>query len=298
MAFPPVEEIRRTAAEGWIWGYALLENYHVLYRQAVEGGVGFGVFHHETAPSGPDGPPSAWAWLDLRAEPWVLTVPATERGYVVAVHDLDTSYVGFVGSGSTGGEGGHHLITGPGWQGRVPDGVTGVLRADTTLVGLTGRTQPVGGEDGAEAVYTAFRRGFRIRPLSDYLGRGTPEPAPEPAWPIWREEAMDTVEFFAVLDFLLGFCPVLPLEAVLRERLAALGVGTEGEFEPGDLTAGAEQAFEHGIADAHQRLAAAKSARGPDSLLFGTRAELAENPLARAVGASVGLHTLPSYAWF
>jgi hypothetical protein len=149
MAFPPVEEIRRTAAEGWIWGDALLENYRVLYRQAVEGQEGFGAFHHETQPAGPEGPPSAWAWLDLRAEPWLLTVPATERPYVLAAQDLDTSYYGFVGSASTGGAAGHHLLVGPGWQGRVPDGVDGVLRADTWLTGLTGRTTPV--EPGTEA---------------------------------------------------------------------------------------------------------------------------------------------------
>ncbi|MEZ0067384.1 hypothetical protein ABIA32_003397 [Streptacidiphilus sp. MAP12-20] len=296
MAFPPVEEIRRTAAEGWIWGYALLENYRALYRQVVEG-AGFGVFQHETAPSGPGGPPSAWAWLDLRTEPWVLSVPETGRPYVLAAQDLDTSYIGFVGSRSTGGAAGNHLLVGPGRQERIPDGVTDVIRADTTLVGMTGRTAPV--EAGSEAEFAAFRRGFRLRPLSDYLGRSTPEPAPEPAWPVWREEVLDTVEFFTVLDFLLGFCPVLPLEAVLRERLAALGVGTgTAEFEPGDLPADADMAIEHGIADARERLAAAKVSSGPEAVLFGTRAELAGDHLSRALGASLGLHTLPAYAWF
>ncbi|WP_037610195.1 DUF1254 domain-containing protein, partial [Streptacidiphilus rugosus] len=296
MAFPPVEEIRRTAAEGWIWGYALLENYRVLYQQAVEG-EGFGVFQHESPPTGAGGPPSAWAWLDLRTEPWVLSVPATERPYVLAAQDLDTSYVAFVGSRSTGGAAGDHLLVGPGWQERTPDGVAQVIRAETALVGLTGRTAPV--EEGTEEAFAAFRRGFRLRPLSDFLGRGTPEPASEPTWPVWRDEVLDTVEFFTVLDFLLGFCPVLPLESVLRERLATLGVGTgRGEFEPGDLPPDAELAMEHGIADARARLASAKSAHGPDAVLLGTRAELAGDHLSRALGAAVAMHTLPAYAWF
>ncbi|WP_165845506.1 DUF1254 domain-containing protein [Streptacidiphilus pinicola] len=297
MAFPPVEEIRRTAAEGWIWGYALLQNYHVLYDQVIDGDARFGAFQFGEAPAGPKGPPSAWAWLDLRAEPWVLSVPSTERPYVIAVHDLDTSYVGFVGSRTTGGQAGHHLISAPGWQGRVPDGIADVQRADTSLVGLTGRTAPV--EAGTETVFAAFRGGFGLRPLSDYLGRGRPDAAPEPTWPVWREEYLDTIEFFAVLDFLLAFCPVLPMEAVLRERLAAIGIGVKpGEFEPGDLPAGAELAIEHGIADGRERLAQARAAHRPEAALVGTREELGTDHLTRALGASLGLHTLPGYAWF
>jgi hypothetical protein len=71
-----------------------------------------------------------------------------------------------------------------------------------------------------------------------------------------------------------------------------------GEFEPGDLPAGAEQALEHGITDAHERLAAAKAAQLPETFLHGTRAELAADPLSRALGAATAPHTLPSYAWF
>ncbi|MFD0348053.1 DUF1254 domain-containing protein [Kitasatospora aburaviensis] len=60
----------------------------------------------------------SWAWLDLRAEPWVVSVPAADRYYVLPVHELDTVYAGFIGARATGQEAGDHLVAGPGWQGR------------------------------------------------------------------------------------------------------------------------------------------------------------------------------------
>ncbi|MER6205502.1 DUF1254 domain-containing protein [Streptomyces sp. NPDC001642] len=36
----------------------------------------------------------SWAWLDLRSEPWVVSVPAVDRYYVLPFRDVDTSYVG------------------------------------------------------------------------------------------------------------------------------------------------------------------------------------------------------------
>jgi hypothetical protein len=50
--------IRQTAAEAWIWGFALLENYRTLYQQALDDADpryvgGFGVFRHYPQPFTP-----------------------------------------------------------------------------------------------------------------------------------------------------------------------------------------------------------------------------------------------------
>ncbi|MFF1792714.1 DUF1254 domain-containing protein, partial [Kitasatospora sp. NPDC058263] len=50
--------VRATAAEAWIWGFPLLENYRTLYPQAVDDADprhigGFGVFRHHAQPSTP-----------------------------------------------------------------------------------------------------------------------------------------------------------------------------------------------------------------------------------------------------
>ncbi|MFI9770319.1 DUF1254 domain-containing protein [Streptomyces sp. NPDC052415] len=158
-----------------------------------------------------------------------------DRYYVLPFHDLDTTYVGFVGARTTGQEAGDYLIAGPGWKGTVPDRITGVLRADTHLVGCVGRTYLAGmSETDVQDVRTLQER-YRLQPLSAYTGQDAPAPAAEPAWPIWREEVGTNIEFFTVLDFLLGFFPVLPAQKDLGERLAALGIDGAGTFEPGGL---------------------------------------------------------------
>ncbi|KJK58317.1 DUF1254 domain-containing protein [Saccharothrix sp. ST-888] len=313
--------IRETAAEAWIWGCALLENYRIMYAQAVDDADprfvgGFGVFRHYRNPFAPadvdlvatgSDTPYSCAWLDLRAEPWVLEVPAMDRYYVLAVHDLDTSYVGFIGSRTTGQAAGRYLITGPhaadgsppgpvgDHQGPEPggdrQGFDGVLRADTELVGILGRTYLAGPQDAPEL--QKLQAQYLLTPLSAHLGTPPPPARPEPHWPVWRNaEVLETLEFFVLLDFLLGFFPVLPTEAGLRNRLSELDVGA-GDFEPAALPLDVREAMLQGIADGRARLAA-ETAKGPDSTAwFGTRAQLGSDYLARAVGARQGRYGLP-----
>ncbi|THA69403.1 DUF1254 domain-containing protein [Streptomyces sp. A0642] len=268
---------------------------------------GFGRFRHYSEPFTPantdvvtpnNDTPYSWAWLDLRAEPWVVSVPAVDRYYVLPVHDLDTSYVGYIGARTTGPEAGDHLIAGPGWDGEVPQGIAGVLRADTFLVGILGRTYLAGPDD--VAALREIQAGYRLRPLSEFTGSAAPHPVDEPVWPVWREEDLGTVEFFTLLDFLLQFFPVLDTERSLRDRLAAsLGVTGSGEFEPAGLAPEIRSAVEQGIADARARLDEAKKDAVDSTHWFGTRAEHGTDYLTRAVGVDKGLYGLPAAeAWY
>ncbi|WP_051717621.1 DUF1254 domain-containing protein [Streptomyces sp. NRRL F-5727] len=295
---PTVEEARRTAAEAWIWGHPLLAGYRNLYAEAVDpadprSAGGFGRFRHDAGPLAPAGADlvHSTARLDLRAEPWVLSVPATDRYHLLAVHDLDTVHAGFVGSGATGREAGHHLVAGPGWTGPVPDGVSGVLRTATRLVGVLGRTHLAGPDD--VPALRAVQEGYRLRPLSEFTDTAAPHPAEEPVWPVWREEETDTVEFLTLLDFLLRFFPVLDADRDLRARLAALGVDGGGAFEPAALSPELRAALEAGIADGRARLTEAAAATPRPAGLHGTRAELAADPLRRALAAHQDPYGLP-----
>ncbi|MEC4018226.1 DUF1254 domain-containing protein [Streptomyces sp. H27-D2] len=305
MGNPATDAARAIAAEGWVYGYPLLENYRTMYPEAVDADDprsvgGFGRFRHGSepaAPAGADGVPPdgdapySRAWLDLRAEPWVVSVPAVDRYYVLPVHDLDTSYVGFVGTRTTGSQPGDHLIAGPGWTGEPPEGLAGVLRADSDLAGIIARTHLVGPDDAP--TLRAIQEQYQLRPLSTFLGAPAPEPAPEPVWPVWREDALDSAEFFRYLDFLLGFFPVLPAEAALRERLDDLGVDGSGGFEPGDLIPEVREAIEQGIADARDRLDRASAEATDSSGWFGTRVQQGDDYLTRAVGVYNGPYALP-----
>ncbi|MFF3260922.1 DUF1254 domain-containing protein [Streptomyces sp. NPDC002932] len=313
MSSVDLDAVRATAAEGWVYGHPMLENYRTMYAQAVDSDDrryvgGFGTFRHYPQPSRPENTdivtpnndtPYSWCWLDLRAEPWVVSVPAMDRYYVLPFHDLDTSYVGYVGARTTGQGAGHYLIAGPGWVGDVPDGVAGVLRADTQLVGCLGRTTLTGMAETDVQELRAIEEQYGLRPLSAFTGTGAPPPVGDPVWPVWREESGEGVEFFAVLDFLLGFFPVLPGSKDLRERLAALGVDGSGTFDPAGLEPQVRAALEEGVIEGRERLEDAKADATTSSGLFGTRAELGEDYLARGIGADKGLYGLPpAEAWY
>ncbi|WP_256177079.1 DUF1254 domain-containing protein [Kitasatospora aureofaciens] len=313
--------IRATAAEAWVRGYPILQNYRTLYAQALDDADpkyvgGFGAFRHYAqlfTPANTDivtpnnDTPYSWAWLDLRTEPWVLSVPAEDRYYVLPVHELDTVYAGFVGARATGQEAGDFLVAGPDWQGEVPAGIKGVIRTATRLVGILGRTCLAGTTPADIADLRAIQEQYRLRPLHEYAGTPAPAPAPDPVWPVWREEVMDTIEFFGFLDFLLGFfplpphpaaVPLPPAELDLRGRLTDLGIDGRGEFEPATLPLEVRAEIERGIADGRARLDRAAADLHDSSGLFGTRDRIGADYLGQALGARLGLYGLPSEeAW-
>ena len=71
------------ARDAYFFTYPLLMNYRTMYMQAIKGDGRFGKWQHLglSSPADTDivtpnnDTPYSYAWLDLRAEPWVLTVP-------------------------------------------------------------------------------------------------------------------------------------------------------------------------------------------------------------------------------
>lgn len=77
--------------------------------------------------------------LDLSKGPLVLQVPDfAGRYYSVQFTDsFDTDFA-YVGTRATGTQAGEYLITGPGWQGTVPSGMTQIASPDNSVL-LIGR---------------------------------------------------------------------------------------------------------------------------------------------------------------
>jgi hypothetical protein len=74
--------------------------------------------------------PYSWIGFDLRAEPVVVTVPRIEEGryWSLQLIDLYTHNFDYLGSRTTGNDGGRFLIAGPSWAGETPKGITKVIR--------------------------------------------------------------------------------------------------------------------------------------------------------------------------
>ncbi|MDE2035514.1 MAG: DUF1254 domain-containing protein, partial [Pseudomonas sp.] len=150
-------EARAIAKEAYLYGFPVVEMYKTLYTQAVDKtGANFKApFNHigntaqaitpkDTAiPTPNPDTPNSFVWLDLRAEPVVLTLPRIEdnRYYAVQLVDLYTQNFGYLGTRSTGNNGGHYMIAGPGWKGQQPTDIDRVVYSESNIAYALYRTQ-------------------------------------------------------------------------------------------------------------------------------------------------------------
>lgn len=76
-------------------------------------------------------------WLDLSKGPQVLHVPDfSERYYSVQFTDPFNIDFAYVGTRTTGTQAADYLITGPGWQGEVPGGMTQISSPNNSVLVL------------------------------------------------------------------------------------------------------------------------------------------------------------------
>jgi hypothetical protein len=298
-------EARAIAKEAWLYAYAPLQGYQTLWNQtqnkAFPGYVGgFNQFRHYARSATPadtdivtpnNDTPYSWAWLDLRAEPIVLTLPAVPapRYYVNQWFDLYTHNFAYTGVRSTGRQAGTYLLAGPRWNGTVPKSITGVFRAETDFVGTLTRTQLNGPAD--IPALQALQAQYTLTPLSRFTGTAAPAAAPAVAWPIWDANKAEGIGFISYLNALLPFMPTVPSERQMMVRFARIGIGPGVPFDPAQLDPSIRAAMEDGVASAAQELKAKALTQTSSQGFFGTRQELGPDYLTfRAMGAMLGIY--------
>ena len=240
--------------------------------------------------------PYSMLGADLRAEPLVLFVPPiADRYYSLQFIDGYTYNFAYVGSRTTGTEGGLYLLAGPDWNGPTPEGVRDVIKADTDFVLVAYRTQLLGPDDLANV--QKIQAGYKAEPLSTFLKKdATPEVQPiEWPSPLSPDEQKTSLRFFDLLDFQLAHAPPLPGEEEVRARFASIGLNGDGKFKSDRLSAEMQQAFKAGMADAWAEFAAFKkdeidTGEVKSGQLFGTRDQLGANYLYRMAGAVIGIY--------
>ena len=221
-------ELRNIAKQAYIYGYPLVDNYRILYSYAVDKSDPeykgpMNQVHNTARVYTPDDKaiqtpnsdtPYSSAILDLRAEPMVVTLPAIEKGryYSVQMIDLYTFNFDYLGTRTTGNGGGDFLVAGPGWKGEVPKGIKKVSRAETELVNLFYRTQLFNPSD-IENV-KKIQAGYKVTPLSAYLKQAAPPapPAIDFPKPLTVTDEKKSLEFFNLVNFVLGLSPAVPSE--------------------------------------------------------------------------------------
>lgn len=306
-----LDEARAIAKEAYVYGFPMVDNYRVQYAYFVdkedpEYKGGWNAIHNFARVSTPEDTaiqtpnsdtPYSFVGADLRAEPLVLTVPPIEQDRYYSLQFVDgyTYNVGYVGSRTTGNNGGRYLLAGPGWQGEKPEGIDEVIRSGTDLAFVLYRTQLFGPSDIDEV--KSIQAGYQVAPLSVALNQPSPAAAPPIDFtpPLTAEAQKTSPQFFEVLNAALRFAPAQPGEQELRDRFARIGIGPGGDFDADKLSPEMRTAVEDGMADAWAEFDAFKKDKVDtgevgSAQFFGTAEDLDGNYLYRMAGAVLGIY--------
>jgi hypothetical protein len=300
------QQTRQIAKEAYIYGCPLVDQYLTIYAFSIDIGnpqykgpfnsiLNFArVFTpDDTACVTPNSDtPYTFLGLDLRAETVVITIPPMEqnRYFVFQMLDLNTFNFDYIGTRTTGDGGGNFLIVGAGWYHGVPKGITKVIHAETELVSVVGRTQLFNPADLDNV--KKIQSQYKVQTLSAFLGKPAPPAARTPNWPkpVLPSEMKTSLDFFNILNFALQFCPTVPGEKDLCAKFAEIGIVPGKPFDVASLSPETKNAFQEGMADGQKEIDARRAAtnRKMDDL-FGTRAFLKNDYVARATGAQMGI---------
>ncbi|MDQ0703860.1 hypothetical protein QF043_002652 [Pseudomonas sp. W3I7] len=301
-------EARAIAKEAYLYGYPVVEMYKTLYTQAVDkGGANFKApFNHigntaqvftprDTAFVTPNADtPYSFVWMDLRKEPLVLTLPKIDdnRYYSVQLIDLYTQNIAYLGTRSTGNNGGHYMIAGPDWKGQQPVDVDRVIYSESNIAYALYRTQLFDEKDLNKV--KQIQNGYKVQPLSAYVKQPAPAKVAKIEWPKPMATMTEGPQLFRYLNFMLAFAAPQDSEKDLMARFAKIGIAPGAPFKVKDLTAEQRKALEEGIADGRAEFAAFKKDKVDthqvtSSDLFGSRDRLKNNYLYRYAGANLGI---------
>lgn len=298
------EETTAIAKEAFVYGFPMVDSYAVLERYAFDqtsreykGPVN--TIAHARSVAGPDDrafvapnvdTPYSYAWLDLRTEPIVLTLPPFEARRYVSIQLIDayTYILDYVTPRTNGDKGGSFLVAGPEWSGATPKGIARVVRSPTDIVLALYRTEVIGPDDMPRV--HALQDQYTVEPLSAFLDTPPPAAAPplEPVTPIDPRKVTDPAAFFTVLNWVLQYAPTLPDESDLRERIARIGVVPGKPFPQVD--AATRAALLRGIAEGLSAMGARAKRVRSSAELFGNRDHLGRDYLIRAVAAMIGIY--------
>ena len=311
-------EAKEIAKEAYIYGFPLVLNYKTMYDYAVdtkspEYKGDFNTISSAARVYTPEDKtiitpnsdtPYSFTWVDLRAEPVVYTIPEIEkdRFYQVQFIDLYTHNFAYISTVATGNVPGKYLLTGPDWKGEIPKGIAKVISCETQFFLTIHRTQLFNPDDLDNV--KNIQDGYKVQPLSAFLGTTAPSKAAAIDFPKWEEGAEYSAKSFNYLDFKLTLVKTPQEEQELMKKFAKIGIGTEDKFDTKKFSPEIQKAIEEG---AQEGLAAIKEfgkKETSDPLVsakvFGTRAFLNKSAkenyniedlfMIRAVGAEKGIY--------
>ncbi|WP_028863282.1 DUF1254 domain-containing protein [Psychromonas aquimarina] len=223
-------------------------------------------------------------WMDLGAEPVIITVPDHDEGRYWLFHTMNMQHFtdSAFGSPDRGSKGGIFMYAVEGWEGEVPASVDEVIYVEHPLVKMMGRIMDLGGDDSPKAQKLMDQ--WSVRTLSEFLGQKGPKPKqrnyPNPEETNWVERT----------NFILAEGTMRQHDAELINMFAQFGLGApQGTLLTKQQQADIEQAQKDGYK--HIENAPFNDSRD----LLGTREEMTAVPsYQHAYGTLLGQWGLPA----
>jgi len=329
-SLPPPDEIKSTAEEVLVYGLPMVMGYGVMHQFALDPDSGnykapLNQLYNEArtftpADTGVVTPnsdtPYSFSWMDLRAEPMVICLPKIEKNryYSVMLTSLYTYNFGYLGSRTTGNDGGCYAVSGPNWSGDTPAGIKKVIQSGSDFAFAVFRTQLFNPADIDNV--RAIQAKYKVEPLSTFLGSAAPAPAPAITWPKFKGASVAKMgdapaagsakvdkaiaDRIGILSFVLQFCPPTgpaAVEVPLREKFAKIGIEAGKPFSTDGWSDADKAALAEGIKAGIGKVEARVKSFGEDvngwrisKGLFGTREMLGDDYLIRAVAAVAGIY--------
>lgn len=311
-------EAKQIAKDAYVYGFPLVLNYKTMFSYSVDqkspeykgdfnklACVARVYTPEDKAIVTPNSDtPYCMAWIDMRAEPVVFTIPEIEkeRFYEVQLIDLYTHNAAYISTVATGNVPGKYLLTGPDWNGDIPDGITKVIPFETQFLFSIHRTQLFNSSD-IENV-KKIQDGYIVEPLSTYLGTEAPAKAATIDFPVWVDGTEFSAQAFDYFDFMLTLVKTPKEEQALMERFAKIGLGDDSNFDMMAMSPEIQKALEEGAQEGLEAIKSFAIKETADPLssakIFGTRDFLTKSAkenynlndffIMRAMAAQMGLY--------
>ena len=199
------------------------------------------------------------AWLDLSREPIVLSVPQTNRYFLLSVFSGWYEIFGAISSRVTGKKSGHFGFVGPNWSGRLPFGIK-CCAGPTDFAFVDGYFAVAGAED-VQAAHR-LQDQFALTPLSRW-GVAPAESAPfrpgteHKSAPQQELEEMDAGRFYTQLAKLLHRNGPQSCDSEILAECARIGFFPGEDFVFETLPADTIDAMQSAVPAAQSRIAGA-----------------------------------------
>lgn len=280
------QQEQELAKNAYIYGYSIDEAYKFFYRTVVEKDYPLNRFQnirhiaddtytdHVTINNDTL---HVMGWLDVAAEPVIISVPDMDEGRYWILHTMDMGHYtnAMIGSRTQGTQGGNYMFASQSWNGEVPASVDKVIRVESNLIKLMGRIMAVGKDD--EKVALNYMDQWTLRPLSAYLGENGPKPVvrhyPDVEGSSWLER----------VNFMLCDGTMAEADKMWVEQYKSIGVEackydfTDKQLELAKI--GEKAGMKHLVELAPKMIDSRKLLGTRDTLGTGARDEFAEGTL-------------------